>query len=775
MAKRTLTILLAALLSLLSPVGYAGFSATATMSSLRAGHTAVRLPNGDVLVVGSNSSANPNTAEKYVSASQAWIAAASISPKIVIGNTGNVLPDGRIFVAGGWGPQTPSNLVNSFATAWLYNAGADTVISAGVMSIPRAEHTATLLPNGKVLIVGGVNYQVSGGAQVSTVLGSAELFDPVTGVWSSAGSMSTVRHYHSAVLLGNGKVLVIGGYSSSNVLASAELYDPSTNSWSIAGQMQKAHGGGPATVLNNGKVLIVGGNTAELYDPANNTWSYAASPFLGRDSPSATLLQDGRVLMAGGSTKDGVLASAEIYNPISDTWASAGNMTSPRLRHTATLLGSGQVLLAGGESIDGGPGALLATAELYNPDGPATGSGTIVSNPYGPLTVLGGTINGNTISNLQQNVTIQLGNVPGSSGSFLEIDFDGFNIANGRTLTIKSGGSGQTVLIRNTSTSAAVLAGLLQAQAGNGASAPKLHLLDSNGMTIASTSTILAQSGLTIDTLGSTFVSGNKLLNQGWIDGGPSLVLRTGGVTGGGGFAGNAITVSTFGDVRNPVNGAHYLSNGVQLFPSSGGTVALTLNDYGSSPQFINVMVNGSASLLMPSSWGSVTTMPPNNASVPAGSVRPAGGGEPSFGGGSMILQATGNISVVGGVSNDFVFPGAIVLKATGTLDLDGVTFNQGWTTTGRAFQGVFFESPNIVSASPVTVLSNNLNWTNFSTLPNGHFQVWTLVQKPDGTSQYNSADSVAPHLNTYSTLIEAAANGQCWTCLLNYNTINVQ
>jgi len=138
----------------------------------------------------------------------------------------------------------------------------------------------------------------------------------------------------------------------------------------------------------------------------------------------------------------------------------------------------------------------------------------------------------------------------------------------------------------------------------------------------------------------------------------------------------------------------------------------------------------------------------------------------------AMLSMARGFLETVktAGVPDN-----AIVLKAGGTLDLNGLTFNQGWTTTGRAFQGVFFESPNIVSAAPVSVLSNNLNWTNFSTLPKGHYRVWTLVQKPDGTSQYAPADSVAPHVNTYSVLIEAAANGLCWVCMVNSTPVNVQ
>ena len=173
--------------------------------------------------------------------------------------------------------------------------------------------------------------------------------------------------------------------------------------------------------------------------------------------------------------------------------------------------------------------------------------------------------------------------------------------------------------------------------------------------------------------------------------------------------------------------------------------------------------VNGNALVWMPSSWPQGTNAPNNSAPLPAGAVRPPGVPDPSYGGGSIILQATGSMTLFAGPTNDLVFPGGLVLKAGGTLNLNGVTVNQGWTTSGKAFQGIYFESPNIVSAATVSILSNDLNWTNFSTQPSGHFYVSRLVKMPDGSSAYAPADSVAPHMNTYSVLIEAAANGQCW------------
>ena len=105
-----------------------------------------------------------------------------------------------------------------------------------------------------------------------------------------------------------------------------------------------------------------------------------------------------------------------------------------------------------------------------------------------------------------------------------------------------------------------------------------------------------------------------------------------------------------------------------------------------------------------------------------------------------------------------------------------GVAVDNGWTTTGKSFQGVFVESPNIISSpGSIQVLTNNLNWVNFSTLPHAPVRTSQLVRATDGSARYASADTVAPHLNTYSILVEAAAAGQCWVCLLRYCPVNLQ
>ena len=334
---------------------------------------------------------------------------------------------------------------------------------------------------------------------------------------------------------------------------------------------------------------------------------------------------------------------------------------------------------------------------------------------------------------------------------------------------------GRTLRLANTTVEASAIGGALVAQGGNGAAAPVLYLRNPSGFTIAASGSVTAPSGLTLDALGASKTTGQDIVNAGSIDGGAALTLYGANIKGGGAYKGNAMVISTFGSANNPVNGAHYLSNGLQLFPSSGSDVFLSLNDYGTVPQFFNVMVNGNAHVAMPSAWPSGVTLPPNNLTVPPGGTRASGVPDPSYGASSIIVQATGTLSLSGGASNDFVFAGGIALKSQSTLDLSGVIVDQGWTTSGQAFQGTFFESPNIVSSGGnIQVLSNNLNWVNFSTLPHAPVRTWSLVRAGDGSAQYITADSVAPHLNAYSLLIEAAANGQCWTCIINNLPVNM-
>lgn len=336
------------------------------MNSARTRHIATALADGRVLITGGvTGSGISSTAGLYDSLGSLWTPTASMNVAR-LGSAATLLPDGKVLVAGGQRDDTGTQLYTT--SAELFDPASQTWSATGSMVIPRRDHTATLLQNGKVLVAGGF----TNGYQYT----SAELYDPVTRTWSSTGAMTHGRISHTSTLLPDGRVLVTGGngYASSGYenLSSAEIYDPATGIWSSVGSMSRSRGGHTATLLTNGKVLIVGGGAdsdlsspTELFDPASGTWSVSGSIYRGRTGHTATLLADGKVLVAGGQAPYGgyidYLSTTSIYDPGTGQWAIADNLSEGRTLHTATLLPNGVVLITGGTAV----GKILSSAELY--------------------------------------------------------------------------------------------------------------------------------------------------------------------------------------------------------------------------------------------------------------------------------------------------------------------------------------------------------------------------------------------------------------------------
>jgi hypothetical protein len=274
-------------------------------------------------------------------------------------HTATLLDNGTVLVVGEANGSSPS-----LAFAELYDPTTKQWSGTGSLATSRQVHTATMLPNGKVLVVGGLGNDFS-------ALASAELYDPATGQWSSAGSLGAARFGHTATLLPDGKVLVMGGFvDGGGVLDSVETYDPVTGQWASSGSLGYARGAHTGTLLANGKVLVAGGHPnspfwppEELYDPATGQSSPTGSLTAARYGHTATLLADGRVLVVGGEDNSTRLASAEVYDPTLGQWSPAGSLAEARQGHTATLLLDGSVLVAGGT----GNITLLASVELYDP------------------------------------------------------------------------------------------------------------------------------------------------------------------------------------------------------------------------------------------------------------------------------------------------------------------------------------------------------------------------------------------------------------------------
>jgi len=244
--------------------------------------------------------------------------------------------------------------------------------TTGSLATARAGHTATLLANGKVLVVGG---GVCGSG--CTDFSSAELYDPLAGTWSTTGSLSVPRRGHIAVRLVDGKVLVAGGFSGTTTWDTAEIYDPDTGLWSLTGNLASARAFATGTLLDNGKVLLAGGqvrgegslDTAELFDPLTGSWSDTGKLTATRLFHTATMLSDGKVLVAGGigssAGGDELRTVAELYDPATGIWTVTGALGTPRIGHTSTMLANGKVLVSGGNNASGS--IVYDTAELYDP------------------------------------------------------------------------------------------------------------------------------------------------------------------------------------------------------------------------------------------------------------------------------------------------------------------------------------------------------------------------------------------------------------------------
>lgn len=241
------------------------------------------------------------------------------------------------------------------------------------LQIPRNLHTATILPNGKILLAGG-------SLEPDDFIFDEELFDPITGLSSWTAPLHTPRHGHTATLLRDGRVLVVGGYSlPQQWLRDAEIFDPVRNTWTVVPPLFPHGTVHTATLLQDGRVLVVGGcigsgvctEKVEIFDPESDSWSEAMPLEIDRGTHTAQLLNDGRVLIAGGEGASGILNAAPdglIYNPNTDSWTATGAMLTSRILAESVLLSNGTVFVVGGILLDEPANrAILASSEIYNP------------------------------------------------------------------------------------------------------------------------------------------------------------------------------------------------------------------------------------------------------------------------------------------------------------------------------------------------------------------------------------------------------------------------
>lgn len=391
-------------------------------------HTSTVLPKGKVLIAGGlcavtrmlDDKSPPSAYTKlslWDSATQKWESAPSLAESR-IHHSATLLKDGSVLIAGGESdPALSGSGTSLLGSVERYHDGK--VETLAPMRVARARHSATLLADGKALVVGGVDKD-------GKAIASVEIWDPSAQRWRDAPPLKTPRYQHSASLLADGRLMIAGGIGPDNgPVAAVEILNPEHDAWIFGEPLLLPLQGHAATRLSNGNVLVMGGTTikmrpvfmAMLWEKESAQWrpagftqpgavvdsephpitlvpspdgsahafsfpwiaqwlpagraAIASAPLYGaRENHTTTLLRDGRILIAGGRDGNAFLDWTEVFDPDTNRFAATARMHQARHSHTAIALDDGRVVVAGGWArAPDRPGQPAAhSPEVWNPE-----------------------------------------------------------------------------------------------------------------------------------------------------------------------------------------------------------------------------------------------------------------------------------------------------------------------------------------------------------------------------------------------------------------------
>ena len=349
-------IILISASSMINAQNYGSWSEIDSMNIARVRHAMVVLPNGNILVSGSEADSIQSSAEIYDISTGNWRYTNPMNIPRAYHNL-VLLKTGKVLAIAGY-KERSCELFDPVSKTWSMTDSIPTFRYFG--------QTVTELIDGRILVAGGMYVDTTTWNMV--FLNKADIYDPNTNKWTEANPMYLGRYAHTATLLNDGNVLVSGGSTENFETDECEIYDPILNQWKIISNMNEKRSDHAAILLNNGNVLITGGQanliykkSCEIYDVNTNQWKYIADMLAYRiDHRIYYLSKIDKLLILGGDVfPPGTEDTWEIYDP--DSLVPLYKESFPInqfLTYNNVQLTNGNIFIAGNEEYEVPPGGL---------------------------------------------------------------------------------------------------------------------------------------------------------------------------------------------------------------------------------------------------------------------------------------------------------------------------------------------------------------------------------------------------------------------------------